>query len=201
MRRLLLFAAVAIVGGGCATGPLQENPFLLRTERVGEQANPIYLPQGPMAYAKVFEKVIDILDDYWDIAYANRYDGRIETIPRIAPGFEQPWRPGSPDFAQRLHAFLQSIRHRCVVQISTANDGGYFIDVKVFKELEDIAQPSRATAGPPVFRLPNTVERQFDVIESTTPDGGWIPIGRDYKLEQVILSRLACFDLSEAVKK
>jgi hypothetical protein len=154
-----------------------------------------------MAYAKVFEKIIDVLDDYWDIAYANRYDGRIETIPRVAPGIEQPWRPGSPDFNQRLLAFLQSIRHRAVVTITTADDGGYFIDVKVFKELEDVAQPIRSTAGASTFRQPSTVERQFEVIEPAIYDVNWIPIGRDYKLEQVILGRIACFDLTEPVKK
>jgi hypothetical protein len=198
---MLLAATVAMICGGCATGPLQENPLLLRTDKVVPHENPVYIPQGPMAYARVFEKIIDVLDDYWEIAYANRYDGRIETHPRVAPGIEQPWRPGSPDFEQRLLAFLQSIRHRCIVVITTADDGGYFIDVKVLKELEDVDRPSRSESGPAVFYPVSTIERQSDVITGEIYETHWIPIGRDHKLEQVILDRIAHFDLSEPVKK
>src|SRR5262249_38175926 len=153
-------------------------------------ANPLYVPLGPLAYGLVFEKVIDILDDYFEIAYANRYDGRIETFPRIAPGLEQPWKPGSPDFDQRLLATLQSIRHRATVIIQPADNGGFFVQVTVFKELEDVPRPIRATGGDAIFRSEPTVERQFEVIDPTRFEANWIPIGRDIKLEQVILERI-----------
>jgi hypothetical protein len=39
-----------------------------------------------------------------------------------------------------------------------------------------------------------TVERQYEVVAGEIFDAGWIPIGRDAKLEQVILERLACMD-------
>src|SRR5436309_3166707 len=111
MWRTLLTASLAVWLAGCATGPLLENPLPLRPDRPVPTENPVYVPQGPMAYARVFEKVYDILQDYWEIAYANRYDGRIETFPRVAPGIEQPWKPGSPDLWQRLLAWAQTIRH------------------------------------------------------------------------------------------
>jgi hypothetical protein len=196
MWRTLWVAGAALVLGGCATGPLLENPLLLRTDKVVPVENPVYIPQGPMAYARVFDKVIDVIDDFFEIAYYNRYDGRIETHPAIAPGLEQLWKPGSPDFGQRLLASFQTIRHRAIVLITTADDGGYFIDVKVLKELEDLPVPVRATAGTATFRMPSTLERQFEVIEPTLYEANWIPIGRDYKLEQVILERLAKFDLT-----
>jgi hypothetical protein len=139
----------------------------------------------------VFEKVLDVLDDYFEIAYANRYDGRIETFPSIAPGIEQPWKPGSPDCSQRLLAFFQTIRHRAIVIITTADDGGYFIDVKVLKEEEDLPNPIRYTAGSASFRITPTVQRQFEVVEPEFYEPNWIPIGRDFKLEQVILERIA----------
>src|SRR5437868_1913898 len=75
-----------------------------------------------------------------------------------------------------------------------ADDGGFFVDVKVYKELEDLARPIRSTAGAAAFRSDNTVERQFEVIDPTVIDSQWIPIGRDVRLEQVILKRLASFD-------
>jgi hypothetical protein len=195
-------ATAALFLAGCATGPLVENPLLIRARDFTSQENPLYIPQGPTpsSYAQVFEKTIDIIDDFFEIAYASRYEGRIETFPATAPGLEQPWKPGSPDFAQRLLATLQSIRHRAVVTISTADDGGYFIDVKVFKELEDLPSPFRYTAGTASFRMNSTVERQFDVIDPTIYDYNWIPIGRDLKLEQVLLSKLAHFDLTGTPK-
>jgi len=184
-------AAAALGLAGCSTGPLQENPILLRPDLLIPQENPLYIPQGPDAYDKVFQKSLDVLDDFFEIAYANRYDGRIETQPAVAPGLEQPWKPGSPDFYQRLLAFFQSIRHRCILVIQPADDGGYYIDVKVLKELEDLPSPMRATAGAASFRMNSTIERQFEVIEQPIYESNWIPIGRDYKLEQVILERLA----------
>jgi hypothetical protein len=189
--RTAWIAAAVIMAAGCSTGPLQENPVLIRPDLVVPQENPLYIPQGPGAYPRVFEKVLDVVDDIWEIAYTNRYEGRIETQPSIAPGIEQPWKPGSPDFYQRLLAYFQTIRHRCIVLITTADDGGYFIDVKVLKELEDLPAPMRATAGAASFRMNSTIERQFEVIEQPVFESNWIPIGRDFKLEQVILERLA----------
>ncbi len=184
-------AVATLWAGGCSTGPLLENPVFVRPDRVPVQQNPVYVPQGPLSYAKVFDKVLDTLDSFWEIGYANRYEGRIETLPAIAPGLEQPWKPGSPDFYQRLYAYLQTIRHRCIVLITTADDGGYFIDVKVLKELEDLPIPISSTAGMASFRNPTTVERQFEVIEPAVYEYNWIPIGRDLALEQVLLQRLA----------
>jgi hypothetical protein len=182
---------MAVLTAGCSTGPLLENPILVRPDRAPVAENPMYLPQGPLSYAKVYEHILDVLDGIWEIAYTNRYEGRIETFPAIAPGLEQPWKPGSPDFQQRLYAWLQTVRHRCVVLITTADDGGYFIDLKVYKELEDMPLPIRSTAGMATFQNPSTVERQFEVIEPVVIETNWIPIGRDVKLEQVLLSRIA----------
>jgi hypothetical protein len=192
----------ALLLAGCATGPLVENPVLIRSDKVIAQENPLYIPQGQGAatYARVFEKTLDVLDDYFEIAYMSRYEGRIETQPTVAPGLEQPWKPGSPDCYQRLLAFLQTIRHRAIVIINTADDGGYWISVKVLKELEDLPVPVRATAGAATFRMNTTVERQFEVIETGVYQAGWIPIGRDYKLEQVILERLAKCDFKSLPK-
>lgn len=200
MGRWLCAMCVAMataLSGGCATGPLLENPLVVRPDRVPVQENPVYVPQGPLSYAKVFDRVLDSIDDIWEITYANRYEGRIETLPSIAPGLEQPWKPGSPDFRQRLLAYLQTIRHRCIVLITTADDGGYFIDVKVLKELEDLPAPIQSTAGMASFRNPTTVERQFEVIEPAVYEMNWVPIGRDYKLEQVILQKIAGCNFAE----
>src|SRR5688572_16926997 len=168
MRQAHTFAWMALAAAlltGCAVKPLTDNPILIRPDPNIVVDNPVFIPQGPLAYGVVFEKVLDILDDYFEIAYYNRYDGRIETHPRTSPGLEQPWKPGSPDFPQRLEATLQSMRHRALVLIQPADEGGFFIQVTVLKELEDLPRPVRATAGAAAFRSDNTVDRQFEVID------------------------------------
>jgi len=183
-------SALAVIASGCATGPFADNPLLLNSQPLITVENPVYVPGNPAAYNPVFERVIDILDDYFEIANANRFDGRVETFPKIAPGLERWFMPGSPDFDQRLLATTQTIRHRAIVLIQPAENGGYFVDVKVFKELEDLERPIRSLSGAAAFRSDPTLERQYQVIDPTVVDFKWIPIGRDYKLEQVILQRL-----------
>jgi hypothetical protein len=193
MRRTIWTACVSMTlvwAGGCASGPLFDNPMFVPIDPNVTVENPVYVPGGPTAYHAVFEKVIDVVDDYFEIAFSSRWDGRIETFPRIAPGYEQWWKPGSPDPEQRLLATLQTIRHRAIVQIEPANDGGFFIGVKVFKELEDLPRPVRALAGSASFRSDNTVERQFEVIDPTVFESQWIPLGEDMKFEQAILQRI-----------
>lgn len=192
MRRFLVAAWLAALSctSGCAVGPLLDNPLFVVPDPNCVVENPVYIPLGPPQYGKVFENVIDILDDYFEISYANRYDGRIETFPVIAPGFEQPWKPGSPDAYQRLLATLQTYRYRAVVLIQPANDGGFFIEVKVYRELEDLAQPVRQTAGAASFRGDTTVERQYEVIDPGVFESKWIPTGREECLERLILQRI-----------
>jgi hypothetical protein len=186
--------------GGCATGPLIENPVLVRpAAKTDCTDNPVYIPlrSDGEAYARLFAHALDVIGDYgFDIAYSNRYDcrGRIETFPKISPGIGQPWKLGSPDAHQRLVASFQTIRHRALVLISPASDGGYFVEVKVFKELQDLPRPSHATAGAAAFRSAPTVERQFEVVEVGQFENGWIPIGEDVQMEQDILDRIAHFD-------
>jgi hypothetical protein len=181
----------ALLGSGCATGPLLDNPVFVRPDPAVHVENPVYIPQGGHAYNAVFDRVLDVVDDYlFEVSYANRYDGHIETFPRIAPGLEQLWKPGSPDFYQRLQATWQTIRHRLSVLIEPAHNGGFFVHVTVYKELEDLPRPTRATAGTASFRSDPTVERQFEVIDPTVFESNWIPIGRDSELEQAILQCL-----------
>ena len=194
-RRFLAACALALViaAGGCsAVGPLTENPVLLRPVATGPVENPVYVPLGASqtSYRKVFEQVIDVVDDYFDVAESNMYAGLVRTHPRVAPGLEQFFKPGSPDFDQRLLATLQSIRHYAVVKIDGARDGGFWVDVRVFNELENVERPLRATAGAAAFRSDPTVDRQYEVIEEMPLSGGWIPIGEDVPMEQEILARI-----------
>jgi hypothetical protein len=193
MRRLYAAAwaaALTALAGGCASGPLLDNPALVSPQPGAAVDNPVYVPLGQWSYGAVFEKVLDTVSEYFEVSYANRYSGEIYTFPTIAPGYEQWWKPGSPDPYQRLLATLQTIRYRAAVLIQPANDGGFFVQVTIFREEEDLSRPSRSTAGAAAFRSDNTVERQFEVIDPSVLDANWIPLGRETALEQVILQRL-----------
>jgi len=157
----------------------------------GAEGNPLYLPVGPPSYGLVFDKALDTLDDVFDIAYANRYDGRIETFPRVAPGLFQPWKHGNMNPKDRIHASLQSLRHRGVLTILAADDGGYFVDLKIYKELEDLPAPARTLGAAAAFRSSSTIERQYDVVDPNVFDINWIPVGRDIEFEQFLLRKLA----------
>ncbi len=185
-------AALACVLAGCYSGPLVDNPVVLRPDPNQPPCeNPVYVPLGPPSYGPVFEKVLDVIDDYFEIAVSSRYDGRIETFPRTAPGLERFFVPGTPSVWQRGYYWLQSCRYRCVALVQPAEDGGFFVDVKVFKELEDVPRPVRQTAGAAAFRSDTTVERTFEVIDpSISGPSAWIPIGRDLALEQLILQQI-----------
>ena len=199
MWRTLLMAwtaATAVAVCGCAsgpltTGPLLDNPLFVTADPSVTVENPVYVPLGPAAYNTVFEKVLDIVSEYFEVAETNRYDGSIKTFPKTSPGLERYLLPGDPDLEQRVYAWLQSLRYYALVRIQVADDGGYFVDVKVYKELEDLPRPTQATAGAAAFRSEPTLQRQYEVIDVAPPQsGGWIPIGRDCKLEQVILQRI-----------
>jgi hypothetical protein len=187
----VLSASVA----GCFTVPtLDTPPVLIRPDAAVCVSNPVWVPSLGLdgdAYARVFEKTLEIVGDYFEISYSNRYDGSIETFASIAPGFERFFKPGSPDCYQRLEATLQTIQHRAQVSIQPAEDGGFFIRVTVYKELFDTPYPVRVIAGAAAFRQTTDVERQFEVIDPTVFEpGSWIPHGRDTELEQLILQRL-----------
>ena len=193
MWRSLLRAwtgAIVLTACGCATGPILDDPALFRSDPAVTVENPVYIPLGPPAYNTVFEKTLDVLTQYFEIEYENRYGGFIRTYPRVEPGLERSLLPGSPSFEERLYATLQSVRYFAVVKIQVANDGGFWVDVKVFKELEDVPRPERSTAGSAIFRSDVTVERRFEVVEPYSGESNWIPIGRDKALEQSILQQI-----------
>jgi len=193
-KRVRLGWAVALGVSGCATTPPLDNPVLVRKAADGVE-NPVLVSPGvptAVSYREVFEKCVDVLDDYFEIVSANPYDGRIVTKPRSAPGYEQVWRGGNPDPRERLLATFQSFRQTAVVELRTGERGGYLVYVVVEKELEDLALPSRQRVGA-VFQEAPTVDRQLDVVGAATVSPTtqtWFRTGRDYAFEQLLLRRI-----------
>jgi hypothetical protein len=183
---------VALAPAGCLSGPPVENPVLVRNAEPVE--NPVLVSPGQPtaeAYRQVFEKVLDVLSDYFELYTPNAYDGRITTKPRIAPGYEQFWKGGNPDPRERLFATLQSVRQVATVEIRTGERGGFLVYVIVEKELEDVPRPSRTIIGNPVFQDAPTVAREAEIVgPESTLDRTWFKVGRDYAFEQEILRRI-----------
>lgn len=183
---------------GCASGPLPSNPFFADPGHeatpflAGNEPNPIWVPQRPEAYALVFDTTYDVLDEYFDIAYSNRFSGEIRTHPLVTAGYFDGFglRLGYYDHYENLESTLQSVRRIAFVTITPATSGGYYIDVQVFKELEDLPRPSHAAAGSASYRTDNPIERQYAVVDPYYIRRGWLPFGRDHALEQRILQRL-----------
>jgi hypothetical protein len=196
VRRLFaLLAAFGAAGlGGCLSAPPVDNPVLVRNAADCAE-NPILVSPGiptGLSYREVFEKCLDVLDDYFEIVSANPYEGRIVTGPRIAPGYEQFWKLGNPDPRSRLMATFQTVRQTAIVDIRTGERGGYLVAVIVEKEQEDIPRPSRQSTGA-VFQEAPTVDRHLEVIGPApvaSTGVSWFPIGRDFALEQTILQRI-----------
>lgn len=193
MRKLVRGGCLLAVGWtGCASVPPLENPVLVRPDEGVE--NPVLVSPGlptPGGYAAVWEKVLDAVDDYFELNPGTRYGGQVETLPRVAPGYEQPWKPGSPDARERLLATFQSIRHYARIEVQPGEHGGYRVYVEVYKQLEDVPRPSQALVGGAAFREAPTVDRRLEVATVTSAPGrGWIDAGRDPAFEQVLLRKI-----------
>gem|GEM_PF-507812 len=182
---------------GCASAPPLDNPMPLSMPVLAEQPlveNPVLVSPGmptPEAYREVFERVVDVLSDYFELLPPNPYDGRIVTLPRIAPGYEQFWKPGNPDPRGRLLATFQTVRQRAIAEIRAGERGGYLVFVQVERELEDLPRPTQARIGNAIFQESPTVDRRLEVVTpEISAETGWFSIGRDYALEQQILRRI-----------
>jgi hypothetical protein len=194
-RGVWLGWAAAVVLAGCATAPPVDNPIAVRAPGRDDCENPVLVSPGQptaVSYREVFEKCIDVVDDYFQVVSANPYAGQIVTAPRIAPGYEQVWKGGNPDPRERLLATFQTVRQTCVVTLRTGERGGYLVEVVVEKELEDLPRPSRQSVGA-VFQEAPTVARDLSVVPAAAiaPSGtSWFRIGRDFALEQQLLRRI-----------
>lgn len=163
----------------------QFNPF--RPEIV--VPNPLNIPTND--FNAVWKTSLEVVDDYFDIATEDAMSQTIQTEPRIGATLLEPWYGDSADMHSRLEATLQTIRRFAIVRIEQAGTGsGYVVRVEVFKELEDLAKPDRQTSGRATFTSQFPVNRAREVVGPLPLASGWIPRGRDTRLEQKILERI-----------
>jgi hypothetical protein len=193
MRGWFASGLLLAVLSGCAPAP----PW---TEPLGPPVtvfhdNPMLLPIADPGQA--WEAVVDVVDDYFTVEREEPVrlvgdvatEGILDTYPKVAATIFEPWDSDSAGSQARIESTLQSIRRRAVVRVVPA-EGGYWVDVAVFKELEDVRRPEHATAGAATFRYDATLTRVVSPVGEQEINVGWIPQGRDTALEQRILGHL-----------
>jgi hypothetical protein len=82
------------------------------------------------------------------------------------------------------------MRRRAYVYVSPVQ-GGFAVDVQVYKELEDVPRPASGAvslANAETLRNDDALIRLTNPVGGQEPTRGWIGLGRDPALEQVILA-------------
>lgn len=154
------------------------------------QPAPNPLPVPVADFETVWNTTVAVLDEYFDIATEDRLSGEIITNPVNGAGIFSPWAGDSVGLEERLESSLQSIRRFAKARVEPAPGGGYMVRVEVYKELEDLYKPERQAGGRAVFNIDYNVNRTREIVGPVPLPAGWIPRGRDPKLEEVILRRI-----------
>ena len=170
---------IALGTPGCATTngarPLAENPMIVPTDD----------------FETVWNATVVAVDQYFDIASEDRIQRKIVTQPKSGATLLEPWEGDSIGFRERLECTLQTIRRVAIVTVLPAPSGqGWAVKVVVFKELEDLIQPDRQSAGRAVFNNQFQLNRTREVVGPTQAPAYWIRRGQDNKLEQAILAKV-----------
>ncbi len=196
MRRLLPVTLIlsAAVLSGCAVDRSLTDPGW-QTQNVFHD-NPVFLPVTDHEF--VWETVVDVVDDYFPIRREEpvRFlgkeptQGRLDTFPVVGSTIFEPWHRDSASSYEKLESTLQSIRRHAAVTVKPIKEGGYLVDVAVYKELEDVVEPENASAGNATFRYDSSLTRVVNPVGAQEINKGWIPKGRDTALEQRILGQL-----------
>ncbi len=197
---LLFLAATSIGCGGQGLHHWHKrsglNDYDVPMSQAAVVQNPMYVPLSDREF--LWNQIVDTLDNYFRIEREERVrllggvmtEGRIETFPVVGATYLEPWRRDSSRGFERLYSTLQSMRRRAVVRVLPQTDGGYMIDVAVFKELEDLDRPDYSSVSTKILRSDGTIVRPGKQEKPGPITLDWIPLGRDVQLEQRILAEL-----------
>lgn len=203
MRNKFVAALIAAVTlGGCASEPTWTDPSgcpggqaMPAQPAAQAYANPIFIPVADPECA--WETITSVVESYFRIEReepvrlvgSTLTEGNITTALEVSPTIFEPWRHDTVDYDQRVENTLQSMRRRAVLRVIPAQ-GGHWVDVRVFKYLEDWPRPEHATAGAATFRYDSTLSRVENPVVGDPVTQGWIAQGRDASLEQYMIGDL-----------
>jgi hypothetical protein len=158
--------------------------------------NPVSIPVTN--YELVWNGVEEIVKENFRIEHEDPvrligntlYAGRIDTFPMPGATYLEPWYHDSANDYERLESTLQSIRRHAVVQVIPVQNGGFWVDVAVYKELENLRQPEHSTAGSATFRTDASLASPLKPDKTPGTAQNWIPQGRDTAAEQRIIGQI-----------
>ena len=151
-----------------------------------------------------WEQIVDVVDDYFRVDQENRVqlvgnvltEGRIDTFPQVGSTLLEPQMRDSVGRYNLFESTFQSIRRRAEIRV-IPQQGGYFVEAIVQKEIEDLPRPENSTAGAAAFRSDNSLRSTLDEqVSRTRPSNYWIPLGRDCEVELQMLE-----DIQERLTK
>jgi hypothetical protein len=157
------------------------------TPAAAQTVNSIFIPNEDQEF--VWERIVDVVHDYFEIARENRIDGIIETRPLVAAGILEPWHKDSVGLDNRLEGTLQSIRRRGFVNVTPAQ-GGYLVSIEIFKEQEDVVTSPDKSAGNSTFQENRPLQRDLTLVVGDAAPQGWIALGHDQALEDRMLLKI-----------
>jgi hypothetical protein len=189
--RIFIAALICVCSGCRALTYDDQSPNLNGQPPV---QNPLIVPM--MDRWLVMDQVSDEIDNYFKIYREERIrvldgimsEGWIETNPRIGGTLLEPWKSDSTPGFERIHATLQTVRRFAKVRVIPMGNS-YQIDLRVFKELEDLPQP----VGSVIYsqlQVTNSLDLETGDFLAERSDKNWIPMGRDFSLEQKILRNI-----------
>ncbi len=157
--------------------------------------NPLLMPVRDTS--ALWEALTSVVTDYFRIESEEPVkavgdtltEGRLDTFPSVGSTVLEPWRQDSADAYEKLESTLQSIRRTAHVRV-IPSEGGFLVDVAVYKELEDVKRPAHVSAGAATFHTEGSLTRVISPIGEQEVNKGWIGLGRDRALEQRILAHL-----------
>ena len=183
--RLSIILLACLTATGCA---LPRYDWILGQEEAANINNTVFVSADN--FEAVWERTVDVIHDYrFPIRRENKLDGIIETEYKVGASVLEPWHRDSVGIDARLVSTLQSIRRRMFVSVTPA-DGGFLVSVEAFQEIEDVVGQPTNTAGSATFQDSSPLQRELSLVGERSRPSGWVPQGRDIRLEQATLARL-----------
>ena len=179
LRGLLLLLVVMTGCSGLRGGT--------RAQSAAPPVNSVFISHQDPEY--VWERVVDVVHNYFEIARENQLDGIIETKPLVGASILEPWHRDSVGLDNRLESSLQSSRRRGVISVQPA-DGGYFVTIDVYKEQEDVLTTPDKSAGNSTFQESRPLQRDLNLVVGDAAPEGWIALGHDQALESKMVNQI-----------
>lgn len=140
--------------------------------------------------------LVDVIDSHFEIEREMPIrlfgtvltEGRLGTKPKIGASLAEWWHADSVGICERTDCTLQTIRRRAEVHV-VPEVGGYLIDVKVYKELEDNKNPLNSFSSTNL-RFEDETDSFAEQIDVNSNSGNWFIVERDTAMEERLLSEI-----------